>query len=254
MRVTIFKGWWTATKRFLNYLLIGGILLWCYQDFNNDGITSVNDHRPVATATNNNNAANSSSDKYTHSGHYTVDGSFKEDGKSAPKPTTPPANTINPTSGYKFAKPQADCYMVTKNPKLIQAYKMAINAWNQTSAFHFNLTNNPNAPIKLGERNMDNTQQDDGFTTKRELGVTNTSYYAEQHLIAKDDVFLDNSQQLLAKSPEYISWVAEHELGHAIGLDHTAQNANSVMTPANPSHGITQSDILTVKQLYQERS
>lgn len=165
---------------------------------------------------------------------------------------TTPANTTDPTSGYKWPKNTIQCNITTSNPKLILAYKDAINAWNQTGAFHFVLTDNPKAPITLGEQNLSNTKSDNGVETSQELGVTNVSYYPNQHLLGKADVKLDNDPMLLNNNRQYISWVAEHELGHAIGLAHTAQNADSVMVPVNPTHGITNNDIITVKQLYKE--
>ena len=43
---------------------------------------------------------------------------------------------------------------------------------------------------------------------------------------------------------------AEHELGHAIGLDHNG--GESVMQPAGSFYSIQDSDVEAVRQLYKE--
>ncbi|EHC03815.1 peptidase M10A and M12B matrixin and adamalysin [Streptococcus suis R61] len=47
------------------------------------------------------------------------------------------------------------------------------------------------------------------------------------------------------------SLTAEHELGHAIGLDHE-DSQTSVMESAGSNHGIQQADIDAVLALYSE--
>lgn len=62
---------------------------------------------------------------------------------------------------------------------------------------------------------------------------------------------LDNTD-LLKENDQYITRVAEHELGHAIGLDHTSEDAHSIMKPYNPDCDITDQDVQSVKSIYQE--
>lgn len=225
-------------KRVLMYLTVFGCLIWTINDLSASYHLQLNDAQPK-TATVITKKAQSIPKK------------LAPPNNNSPSQHTP-ANSTDPTSGYKWPKNTVQCVINTTNPKLILAYKDAINAWNQTGAFHFQLTTDKQAPITLGEQDLSSTKSDNGIETSQELGVTDVSYYPEQHLLAKADVKLDNDPMLLNNNRQYIAWVAEHELGHAIGLAHTAQNADSVMVPANPTHGITNNDIITVKQLYNK--
>lgn len=228
-------------KRILKYLLLFCCLIWVINDFsNNSNKSPSSSHSQIANSkdvTAHPTQANHGNKSYTSASS-----------------TQPTFTTLNPNSGYKWNTPNATVYIKTNNPMLIQAYKNAINAWNQTNSFKFVLTNNPQSQIICDERNLTSTKQDDGLTTSQELGNTETSYLQQAKLIQHANVVLDNSGLLTEENDkhnsQYATWVAEHELGHAIGLDHTAQNANSVMIPSNPQHGITENDIITVKQLY----
>ena len=55
---------------------------------------------------------------------------------------------------------------------------------------------------------------------------------------------------LYGYSNQRIVNTAEHELGHAIGLDHT--NNVSVMQPAGSYYTIQQADVQAVKKLYSD--
>ena len=46
-------------------------------------------------------------------------------------------------------------------------------------------------------------------------------------------------------------WVAEHELGHALGLQHTPEGSHTVMEPYNLTTRITPTDVNNLKNLYQ---
>lgn len=228
-------------KQILKYLLLFYCLIWVINDFSNNSSKSPSSSHPQVTENKNTNTqstqANHDSQPY-----------------ASTSSTQPTFTTLDPNAGYKWSTPNATVYIKTKNPMLVQAYENAINEWNQTNSFRFALTNNPQSQIICDERNLASTKQDDGLTTSQELGNTETSYLQQAKLIQHANVVLDNSGLLndenTKNNSQYATWVAEHELGHAIGLDHTPQNANSVMVPSNPQHGITENDIITVKQLY----
>lgn len=173
---------------------------------------------------------------------------------SEPKqPQTQPSNTNSLQTGPDETWPtnKVNCFMVTKNPKYIQAYKNAINAWNQTGCFTFNLTNDPKAPVQLKDTDLSSTSSQNGNWRSQELGITYTSYLQKPHGMVKADVNLDNSPALNNRPVDYVTLVAEHELGHAIGLHHQPENARSIMIPYNAKYPIQPMDVQNVRNLYK---
>lgn len=188
--------------------------------------------------------SNSSSESFTHK--TSTSSSQSSSISSSPKNSTLNLNQTWPTN-------HVQCIIVTKNPRLIQAYKNAIIAWNNTKVFSFQLTDNSNAPLKLSETDLSNTTQTNNGWTTTELGVTKNSFYDKPHGQVSTEVDLDNTQTLLGRPDSYLTLVAEHELGHAIGLTHAPANTKSVMVPYNVQVAIQQTDIDNVKQLYNEK-
>lgn len=164
-----------------------------------------------------------------------------------------PQRNSTPNINQTWPNNNVQCVIVTKNPRLIQAYKNAITAWNSTTAFNFQLTNNPNAPLKLSEADLSSATQNNDSWTTIELGITKDSYYDKPHGQVNAEVDLDNTQALLGRPDNYITLVAEHELGHAMGLSHAPVNTKSVMVPYNVQVPIQQTDIDNVKQLYNKK-
>ena len=131
----------------------------------------------------------------------------------------------------------------TKNQTLDDAMREAINAWNATGAFTFQIVNNKKAANLIATTMQNNQDQAAGLT---DMSInTATGYFMDGH------VYLNTAYLL---NPEYgytherIVNTAEHELGHAIGLSHT--NQISVMQPAGSNYGIQQIDITDVQRLY----
>ena len=147
-------------------------------------------------------------------------------------------------SGARWEYPSATIYIDTQNPTFQAAYQTAIEAWNQTGAFSFQIVHDKaTANIIAGEMN------DDSVTAAGEAeSQTNLLTKRFSHVdVRLNSYYLMDSQY--GYSYERIVNTAEHELGHAIGLEHNENE--SVMQAAGSYYSIQESDIQAVRSLYQ---
>nr|WP_269449199.1 matrixin family metalloprotease [Limosilactobacillus agrestis] len=142
----------------------------------------------------------------------------------------------------RWQQNSATIYINISNPVLKNATETAITQWNNTKAFTFKIVNDKDANISVSAVNDPNNGA---------AGLTNTSMNSATGYYLHATVEL-NSYYLLnpafGYSQERIVNTAEHELGHAIGLQHT--NKISVMQPAGSYYSIQLRDIQAVKALY----
>ena len=148
------------------------------------------------------------------------------------------------TTGARWDQPNATIYIDTNNETFRSAYQEAIDSWNQTGAFTFQIINDKDkADIVATEMNDGNVsaageaESQTNLLTKRFTHVT----------VRLNSYYLLDSRY--AYSHERIVNTAAHELGHAIGLDHNEEE--SVMQSAGSFYSIQPIDIQTVKDLYQ---
>lgn len=149
-----------------------------------------------------------------------------------------------PTNG-QWPSAQATVFVNTGNPTLDNATNSAIQNWNQTGAFRFQTTSDQ-SQADIVVKTMDNNNTN-------AAGLTETSTNPVTGRIMHADVYLNQHyllNPLYGYSNERIVNTAEHELGHAIGLDHT--NNISVMQPAGSYYTIQPADVQAVKKLYSE--
>lgn len=145
----------------------------------------------------------------------------------------------------RWPQNKATVYVDTGNATLNAAAISAMNQWSQTGAFTFQQISNPQK-AQIVVKTMDS---DDAAA-----GKTQTITAAMTGQITHATVFL-NRHYLL--NPEYgyneqrIVNTAEHELGHAIGLNHTKKV--SVMQPAGSFYTIQPGDVARVNQLYSQK-
>lgn len=154
----------------------------------------------------------------------------------------PQDNTNQPTDA-RWQQKTATIYVALDNRVLKSATETAINQWNATNAFTFKRTNNKkDAAIVVTAVNKENNGA---------AGLTNTSMNAATGYYLHATVQL-NAYYLLnpifGYSQQRIINTAEHELGHAIGLQHVEQP--SVMQPAGSYYSIQPVDVQHVRSLY----
>lgn len=147
-------------------------------------------------------------------------------------------------SGARWSSNSANVYIETTDETLVSAYEEAINAWNATGAFTFNLVED--------ESSADIVATEYSDASSKAAGLAETETNALTNQITRVDVKL-NTYYLLENDYGYthnrIVYTAEHELGHAIGLDHD-DDEESVMQSSGSYYGIQSVDIEKVNEIY----
>lgn len=173
---------------------------------------------------------------------------------SANTSSTPTKNTHQQVSQTKnkvngegrWPKRTATVYVSISNPTLHQAAETAIKQWNDTGAFTFKQVNDKSKADVYFHTNDDPTNGSAGLTTMESNAMT--GYFVHADVTINAGYLLDPDY---GYGTDRIVNTAEHELGHAIGLNHT--NDVSVMQPAGSMCPIQQEDVDHVNQLYNEK-
>ena len=175
-------------------------------------------------------------------------GTVTSSSKKNPEVKTDTDKTANDSTSDSrvWSKPEANVYIdIHDNMQLRSATIDAMNAWNRTGAFTFKqIDNKKNAQIVI------NVVDDSGTDA---AGETATTYNPATGHLLKATVHLNRyylQNEWYGYSNNRIINTAEHELGHAIGLNHT--NPVSVMYPKGSIYTIQPQDIKNLKKIYHE--
>lgn len=163
------------------------------------------------------------------------------------KTDTDKTENDNSSETRVWSEPEANVYVDIKNNLQLRSAAIdAMNAWNRTGAFTFHQINDKSrAQIVI-------STVDDSDTNA--AGETATTYNPSTGHLLKADVHLNRyylQNEWYGYSNNRIVNTAEHELGHAIGLNHT--NSASVMYPKGSIYTIQPQDIRNVRKIYHEK-
>ena len=147
-------------------------------------------------------------------------------------------------SGTRWSTNTASIYIATTNNSLVSAYKQAINDWNATGAFTFTLTSDESSADIIATDYSDASSQAAGLSETKTNTITNQITHVDVKL---NTYYLTENNY--GYTADRIANTAEHELGHAIGLDHDDEET-SVMQSAGSYYGIQSVDVTAVEKLY----
>lgn len=150
------------------------------------------------------------------------------------------ATPVTPHGTARFQTNTATVNVTQSSPAYQAVWTRAVQAWNRTGVFTFQITNSPNAQV-ITEMNPGLEIDDSGMTYL----TTNYQNYITNAECEINNLALRRNHYTM---PQWVN-VGEHELGHAIGLNHNPGKA-SVMYASNRYYSIQRVDILSVKQLY----
>lgn len=139
--------------------------------------------------------------------------------------------SVTPPTGFSYAQPAASFYDRSTSHYYRSIWDSAAHAWNKTDAFRWHRSYNPNCRTFVSTVWRPRWNSIVGRTYWGYY-MDNNGYQHGAHIYLNKSA-LNKFSYIKASRIE----VAEHEMGHAIGLAHNNYNKRSVMYPYSYSYG-----------------
>lgn len=148
---------------------------------------------------------------------------------------------ITPSEPWRYKYTSAYYYDLSTSSYYQDVWNRAINSWISNGFYWQEASNSSKTTLSSY----------DGSDDLSITGKTNTQYNTRTGQIISNQVLL-NRAALTAygySKSERVN-VAEHELGHALGLAHNEPGSISVMNPSNRSYSIQDCDVRGMSAIY----
>lgn len=156
-----------------------------------------------------------------------------------------------PLSGFRWPS-RTITYRYSKMPaKYRLIYSQAIQKWNSYRIVHFKqVKSHPDAQLMVKSLVAKNNHEDTGLTTYQySIGIK--GWFHPYGIFTHADVCLSN-QVFNSCGFDHLKrvHVAEHELGHVMGLNHNLMTSKSIMLPETADSHISKYDLASLKFWY----
>lgn len=150
--------------------------------------------------------------------------------------------STTPMKPWRYAKKTAHYEVIAKSEKYKSVWSTADSEWSKKG---FNWVEADSSKTTVS------TYSDDSKKGLELAGKCDTEYRSADGHIVSNKVRLNRAVfNKYDYSKREIINVAEHELGHALGLAHNKKNSVSVMNPSNRSYGIQACDVRGMEKRY----
>lgn len=151
--------------------------------------------------------------------------------------------SITPSLAYRYKQNNAYYYDLSTSDYYKDVWNTATAAWKKNGFTWKKAANHSKTTVS--------SYSDDTSSGLKYAGYAQVSYDLKTGKIISSKVRLNRAvfKKYGYTKAEQIN-VAEHELGHALGLDHNSSGSVSVMNPANRSYSIKSCDVKGMEKIY----